>query len=111
MADGNVSATQYQKGEGICEPVPPKKSTGLYFHSHGEARLSVGRRKWVPPRLNATIPMTYQAKGVWVLALLTAMENMSDYVDGQGPKMQTRWFDSDWVAGDVPPAGAVLTNP
>jgi hypothetical protein len=39
------------------------------------------------------------------------MENMSDYVDGQGPKMQTRWFDSDWVAGDVPQAGAVLTNP
>jgi hypothetical protein len=55
--------------------------------------------------------MTYQAKGVWVLALLTAMENMSDYVDGQGPKMQTRWFDSDWVARDVPQAGAVLTNP
>jgi hypothetical protein len=111
MADGNIFSIEYQRDEGLRESVPPKTSTGLYYHSHAEARRSIGTPTWMPPMPDDAIPMTDQAKGVWVLALRTAMEDMSDYADGQGPKMQTRWFSDDWVPGDVPKVGDVLTNP
>jgi hypothetical protein len=111
MADGKVSSTAYKIGNGIREPAPSLKPSGLYFSNSAEARRSVGKLNWELPANDPTIPATNNDKSSWVLTLRRAMEDMSSYADSESVKFQKRWLDTDWVKGRQPQNGDTVTNP
>jgi hypothetical protein len=111
MADGKDSPTLYKIINGIREPAPSLKPSGLYFSKQAEARRSVERLNWEPPANDPSIPATDDDKASWVLTLRQAMEDMSCYADSESVKFQKRWLAADWVKGRQPQDGDTVTNP
>ncbi|KAL6702745.1 hypothetical protein ACN47E_000979 [Coniothyrium glycines] len=91
--EGQQPDPNWKKGDGIREPDPPLKSSGLIFDSYNEAFGNVKGPAWLSPAGDNTIPHTSLEQQAYVKHLLNAMTDLSAINDKTDSKvLEKRWL-------------------
>lgn len=104
---GHAAPEGWKKQDGLRDPAPALKPSGLYYDSIVDAQSRMSPPDWTPPA-NDVVPTTDAELVPYVICLVTAMKDMSKFKDNITSSLRKRWLDASWTGNKKD--GAVLLN-